>query len=393
MQKTRGSSPRLSRSDSASAKGRKARQGRAVTVKRRAQRVWHISRFQERYELPDDVRYNRKSPLQFTKDFVGSGTDDESCSFHRQLLSLRNRPDWLMLRGAFAEIKSVGANMSQRFRGYLLNSDFDPASDEQIACWLGLQNGQAKHVLKTLASVRLIEQVAMPDFAEIRPKKGHKKRGKTESKKGDKKQSRPKKDVFRARTETPGNPLRAKVKVKVNGKIKINGNGKIQKKNNNGDGNAQVKANVIETERQDQPQVEPPTAELPPKPKEADPGGSSAKKSFGPRGPDKRSGPLKLGEILSGIQHRYDPDAKSFAGDIFRALGLTCAPNSKQGCRELGAFGSLWMRAQHAGLSPPALAELREKSLADARKLSRQRTRYRKISAVWTDIFNKRIGQ
>jgi hypothetical protein len=94
--------------------------------RRRGGKCWHISRFQQRYELPDDVRFDRKSPLLFIKSFVGSGTDDESCSYFRQLMSLRAKPNWLLLRGAFAEIVNISANASKIYRGYLLDSNFQP---------------------------------------------------------------------------------------------------------------------------------------------------------------------------------------------------------------------------------------------------------------------------
>jgi hypothetical protein len=308
-------------------------------------------------------------------------------------MTLRSKADWLTLRGIFAELKAIAGNMSKLYRGYLLAANYKPATNKDIGCWLGLQNGQAKHALKGLASVGLIEQVTAPNFERMRGKKNKPKkrrRQKREAAKQDNKHTRPKKDVFRARTETTGNPLRAKINVKLNINDNINGTGKREEININGNGNAQLKANALEG--QTQRQALPPTAELPSRPKKADPGGGAIRSQPNPLGPDNRSGAVKLGEILSGMQHRYDPDAKSFARDVFLALGLTCAPDSRDGRRELGCFASLWMQAQRTIRSPPALAELHEKAIADAVELSKRRTKYRNLSATWTAIFKKRIN-
>lgn len=126
--------------------------------------VWHVSRFRERYELPDDVYYDRKSPLLYTKDFIGSGNDDESCAYWRQLIALRSKPNWLALRGAFSEIKNIAGNMSNTFRGFLLNSRFEPASEKVIGRWLGIDEEQAKLILSELEDVGLLEQVDFPKF-------------------------------------------------------------------------------------------------------------------------------------------------------------------------------------------------------------------------------------
>jgi len=144
-----------SRTDSGSSSS--PRRSRAVT-KHGAKKVWHISRFRERYELAEDIRFDRKSPLIYTKDFTGAGLDAESSSYSLQLLELRSKKDFLVLLGSFVTLKSIAANKAKKYRGYLLNSSFEPATDVQISCWLALQNGQTKHVLKELSSVGLIEQ-------------------------------------------------------------------------------------------------------------------------------------------------------------------------------------------------------------------------------------------
>ena len=179
--------------------------------------VWHISRFRERYELPEDVRLDRKSPLIYTKDFVGGGSDDESCAHWRQLMALRSKTNWLMLRGAFAELKNVAGNMSKEYRGYLLDSNFRPASVKEIGRWLGVVEKKAEKIIEELRDVGLLEYVALPQF-----------NGQPRKRKPSRARARPGKSG-RAQKGTGKSgksqaPLKKKAKVKA--KAKVNGNGK-----------------------------------------------------------------------------------------------------------------------------------------------------------------------
>ncbi|AQT69942.1 hypothetical protein STSP2_03142 [Anaerohalosphaera lusitana] len=139
----------------------KKRSGRRSRIKK----VWRVYRFGPRYELADDIRICRESPLKFTKDFVGSGTDDESVGYAQQMVMLKNLPNWLTLRGAFAELKNIAANQSRLYRGYLL-FQFEPAQPRHIAMMLGIDEERAKVILEALESVGLLEKVAMPEFVE-----------------------------------------------------------------------------------------------------------------------------------------------------------------------------------------------------------------------------------
>jgi hypothetical protein len=375
---------------------RPQKQGRAAKGK---QLCWHISRFQQRYELPDDVRYSRKSPLQYTKDFC-SGMDDESCSYFRSVMSLRIKSDWLLLQGAFVELKRIAANYSKVYRGFLLNSNFEPATDDQVGCWLGLKNGQANHVLKELSSVGLIEQVTAPDFKRLGDKENKsKKRKKPKVMKRNKKQTRPKKDFFRSRSETHGNARNAlnkkdkiknKIKDKANAYSVSNGNGKNKIEIING--KAIDKINALKG--QSQQQAGPLTAEST-KPSQSEaPRGRLPVKFSVPSTSIKQTEPQKLFNIAQGILHRYSPEAKSFASDVFEALQLSCHPLSKQGKREAASFASIWMKAEYAGLSPPALAQLRERAIAESRRIIKNwNNRQGKPAAVFCDVFAKMLSK
>ena len=361
----------------------------------RGQKVWGIFHFQERFELPDDVRFDRKSPLIYTKDFVGSGTDDESCSYFRQIMSLRTRSNWLQLRGAFAELKNISANSSGTYRGYLLDSNYQPASDEQIGSWLGLGVKESKELLIQLSQAGLIEQVTMPDFEQSKETKTKKSAKKNTAKKleGKTKVTSKKKPAGKnsvASRETTRKNERARTclnkKVKVKVKVKVNGNEKIKEKINIGS------LNHNEQEEQNEISNQSPPTTQPIEPTRSDAGSSviqfpdcsrSAKNTQ-----HSKNEPQAIGSIIAGIQHRYSPAAKGFAGDVFAALQLHCQPDSEQGRRELGCFASLWMDAVHSGLPPPELDQLRDRAISEAGRIVKHwHNRQGKPAAVWCKVF------
>lgn len=299
-------------------------------------KVWHISRFRERYELPDDVRLDRKSPLIYTKDFVGGGSDDESCTHGRQLLALRSKRNWLALRGAFSELKNIAGNMSSKYRGYLLNSNYRPASVKEIGRWLGVREAKSESILKELRDVGLLEMVAFPNFNGSPVKTGRVRR-------------RPGKSGKRRKS------LKKKVKAKVNGK----GNTKVNRKR-------QGKTNTIE-------RPTPTTQPLKPQ--------VSAKRESVIQftAPSELQNTELLGDIAQGMLHRYSADAKEFSGEIYKALKLPWDMTSEEGRRELGCFASLWQKAN--------IPELRDRAISEARKIAKRRQN-RKKGAVWCTVFN-----
>ncbi len=130
--------------------------------------VWKIFRFEQRYELADDVRFARERPLVFVRDYVGSGTDDESIRTGQQMMALMQRPAALELRGAFTILREMAANRSRMYRGYLLDENLGPADTRKIALWLGVDVRKAGRILRELGpdGVGLLEKAAMPAFSE-----------------------------------------------------------------------------------------------------------------------------------------------------------------------------------------------------------------------------------
>ena len=94
-----------------------------------------------------------------------------------------------------------------------------------------------------------------------------------------------------------------------------------------------------------------------------------------------------LGDIAKKILHRYSPEAKEFGFEIYRALELPWEPTSEEGKRELGCFASAWQKA--AGV--PGIDELRERAIAEARKIAKRRQN-RKKGAVWCTVFNNLVA-
>lgn len=130
-------------------------------------KVWHITDFRQRFELPDSVRMDRKRPLEFIREYVGSGESDDSILYSQQLEALpvcRETGFHLTCKGIFRDLREVVANWSQCYRGYLLDECLHPASEVKIAIWLRIDRKLAAKALRALEKVGLIEKVDVPAF-------------------------------------------------------------------------------------------------------------------------------------------------------------------------------------------------------------------------------------
>ena len=127
-------------------------------------KVWHICRFAELFELPEDARYCRKSPLVYTREFVGSGTDDVSIEYKQQINVIKAHPNRHVLRSVFDDLKEIAANKSRAYRGYLLGQGYKPADDRLISMWVGLDLAATKKALRQLAEIGLVERMELPAF-------------------------------------------------------------------------------------------------------------------------------------------------------------------------------------------------------------------------------------
>lgn len=323
---------------------------------KRKPKVWHIFRFAERYELPDDVRknYGRVSPLKYTKAFVGSGWDNESISFAQQLNLIRASNNRAILRNTFEELKEIAANRSRTFRGYLLDEKLKPAEIKRISQWIGEDIQTTKKILDELELIGLIERVDVPDFNPSHDEfpQGSGKRRK-----------------FPPKT---GNPLKKSRSKTANDKYKHNKKKKP----------ANIKHNYNYRNKQ-KTTTSPTTTQEPIKPKEADAGMGRA-----------RDGSTKNSSRSVIKESRFSQRAKDFGFEIYQALRIPYKPTGLNGRRELIAISNNWMRAESYGLNSKELDYLWNKSIKEAKEKGNTRfnKRYRKSpEAAWTYQFNARL--
>lgn len=382
--------------------------------KNKASKVWYVSRFRQRYELSEDVRYDRKSPLLYTKDFVGSGSDDESCAYWRQLMALRSKPNWLILRGAFAELKNMAGNTSKTYRGYLLNSNFEPASEKEIGRWVGVDEKQAAQIIADLEDVGLLERVDLPDFdGDGDEQKKPKKKNKPPSKRARASTGSSKR--ARKSTGTTGRarkPLKKKANAnaKTNAKAKKKPNDNIDtdnpntEKNNNRQKSGRVNSNALEGKRKrktksattDCRQAAVAPATTPPfMPQASDARGSRViQLAQAPSGSvqNTRAEPQQIGEVIKEMEHRYDVDAQHFARKIYQALRLPWHIDSPDAARQLGSFASVLHKSKKRNLSQSSIEELWNQAHLEAGRIAKRKDKNRNPGAIWCKVFKRLLA-
>ncbi len=326
-----------------------------MKAKTRAKKVRRIFRFQERFELPDDVRYDRKRPLAYIRYYVGSGQDDESINFKRQIAACKANQRRHILLAVFNDLLEIAANYSKAYRGYILDENFRPAGIAKIAGWVGLRVDETGEILRKLEQIGLIEIVSMPEFDL--------------SVNGD----RGEKTKSRARTENPGKP-RAPLKNK--GKSESgNGKGKRNKKTGKEPESEKGKEQTLsqaQFKSQDQ-QTSNPTNN----PKESDDQVGNDKLGIRINNPPGQSlsKQYRQTEKLGGVLHKlYDPEADEFAMAVYKAIG-THAKDEREKHSELACWKNAWAKAQLAGIAPSYLTALWDRVMREAEKLHIKRRR------------------
>lgn len=103
-----------------------------------------------------------------------------------------------------------------------------------------------------------------------------------------------------------------------------------------------------------------------------------------------------IGQVIAGIEHRYNLQALSFADEIFALLMPPFDRDSREGRREFGNFAAAFQEAVDAGLTPSALAELVSRAKADAREIAKHRARHYKDGGsperYWRFQFNQHLN-
>ena len=350
------------------------------TRKARPVKVWHIYRFEQRFEMPDDFRKGRQGPLIYTKSFVGSGCDDESIAFMQQIEQLKASPIRAYLRSAFEDLKNIAANRSRKYRGYLLDGMSRPAMVTTIAQWIGLDVAMTKKVLKELESIGLLERVDLPDF---------------EAGGDDKDENATGNGDFPEQGGTGRRPLKKKGKGKGKGKGTVKATGlsasgkekKNKEKKSTKKSRGQGKGNSSGTDNENAA-TSPSSAPKPTKPMEADAGSITH-----PDGRTARHRP-PVDILDERTKKRRTPAQAEFASVIFKILKVPYPSRSENGARELGNYAQAWGEAQAAGLGTSLLDELWEKSVRSAKKIGiarKRKTYQRSPEAVWRYEFNRRL--
>ena len=126
--------------------------------------VWHVTDYRVRFELRDDVKIGRQSPLAYAKLHVRPN-DMGAVTYLRQLGRLRQRDDGAELEGFWTRIIQFTSDADFAHRGYLVNDTLRPASIDEIARDVLLCDGKrAAVVLKVLCEIGLAEEVLEPDW-------------------------------------------------------------------------------------------------------------------------------------------------------------------------------------------------------------------------------------
>ena len=334
-------------------------------------KVWHIFRFAERYELPDKYRRQFKGPLEYCREFVGSGRDNEAANYHNQMMQLRAQPDYHFLRGVFVDLREKAAAFSLRYRGYLLDAKFRPASVSLIAKWLGLEVDRTKSALASLSAIDLIERVPLPDFQQLDDD------GTETTSERQLRTSRPAKPRQRRPRRNSGRSAQSCAEVRAN----ENGNEQQQIEKPN-EKRMKDSSHTLQSQAQEQATTTPTTTPVCPPRSDAD-----QPRLLRFSGAGRSANPQHIGDILS--RSSYDVDCKDFGYQIYQALQVPHDPASLPGRQELGCLASAWQKARTSGIPPPWLDKLRTRAIAEAQKIGRRRNRYQRPERLWRHIFGQ----
>lgn len=323
--------------------------------------------------MPDDFRTGRKRPLQYLKDYVGSGADDESIRYKQQMAALEAADN--KRHEAFYgwhKLREITANQSRMYRGYLIAPTGGPATTATIAEWLRVNQRTAGSIMRLLERVGLFERVAVPVFDP----------GINDPPDQDPENSGDEESDFRNVPENSGNRRKPfqESKSKSNSGI---GNKRKNKFELEGDS---AKATTAQGSGAKKTSAAPSASPVrdPRKPMGTDAGGGGS----GIRQAAPASN-IKLGERLNELY-----DSFGFAKAVYQRLGLDCSPNSRQYAAELGSFASVWDAVIQAGLGPRKIAEMYDKCMKESLKLCQkfQNGTQMNRSAVFNSNLQKRLN-
>ncbi len=389
-------------------------------AKKPTKKVYHIFHFPERFEIKDKYGKFITHPLLFTRDFVGSGIDDESVHFVQQMMIARQSENYHILHSVFGELKTISANRSLKYRGYILEGT-KPVTKKIIAQLVKLPLEKCTEILNELEQIGLIEYVPLPDFDNIPPGKPAEKPDKKPKKTGGRKKSGA--TGKRSRATATG---RKKSGATGSGRDSFqeretgngNGNGKTkskEKKNNipepgktKGKAKSKTKAlhrqvtDKIKEMREQDKAPAPGNPTSPGNPTRSDAGeGKQQAGCLGNPHPSITASDAQTQRFIEAVLNEgrsdyvYSPEAKQFGAVVFIALEVPYDPYSQEGRSELCCYAKGWDDALGMGLSSKTLTELWELSIVDAKGIAKKRgkVKWRKSAeATWRYTFNRRLG-
>jgi len=310
------------------------------------------------------------------------------------------------------DLKQIVSSHSLAYRGYVLDTQMQPASDKVIAMMVGFEPNDCAKYLEVLEEIGLIKKVPLPDWAqrekelldsEEKVGSGWVQGGtqhppalnKTKLKKskqtanGNGKAKEKKKSASAAplpKTEKNIQPQK-KAKPKNNQQDKLKAE---SKQNNAKQANRQSTGKDAATAglNASSPTSAPPIAD---KPTDSDAGRQQTQHS------NVQKLPAPAANVIDFEQtaRLLDPAAKEFAAQIYARLSLPWPADSSEGYRELANFQQAWINAQRAGIGVAGLATLWESAMHHADAVAAKRRRkpgtIPKPARLWRYLFNKSL--
>jgi len=409
-------------------KDRKAKVGSARKPSRKViKKAWHITDFQDLFELSEDIRKGRSGPLRYTKSIVTLSpfaTDAESRHCERMRL-LKSRPERHLLRSVLQDLTDWAATKPFALRGFLVTAAGKPATPEYLAAQLNLVIEDIKQALAILEQLGFLERIPMTDQPESKKTKrkparksgktgGAKKTKKTTQKtrrKNEQKSQNAAKDTVdchkkrlpdsaglkRPDPARSGKPLKkdkAKVKDKYKGKVNqkaTHGRMAVEEKENN-NGYADHKVSAPGRGKADgEPPSAPTAAPEPLEPHESDDPGETNVIPFTPPRTSLTAASGRQRRYMGTHGRSYDRTDEVFGLRVYVALGFRGDSGSIAARREICSFASKWCeaRAMLARLPPEVVDDLGMRLIAEAKKIAKRGSRNRKRGAVWCGVADK----
>jgi hypothetical protein len=388
--------------------------------------VLRIFHWEERYAI-HDPRYPYDRGLLFIRLFVAEACT-ESTHYFGQLRDLRALvgEKYHHYRDVFHDTVSLAASLGQPYRGYLIDEQYQPLKDTQLATRLDLGLEETRTVLKALLDVHLIERIDLPDFDAIRRasvKQDQDKEGQEESRDGKtraKKSRGAQSPASEVQSPAPGGgenspgtvenadsgqpsaapgghgagPESATPFISENG-LNPNGNLNAQAKNGNGSAESQGQAEAAKAnEGQGTPAVPSPPTTQPSKPKGAEgEGAGRPARTVGPNAPPRSDCTTDAGNATVHFRN-FNTEAIGFGEWIYDRLGFKPPGDDRRDQefwrREVAAYASIWVYACQR-LTATQLPGFREWSIAEATRLCVTRNSFKNHVKKWMSNAKYRV--